>query len=138
VITSVTVTNHAPTTKKPTYQLGPNDAVTKVPGEYAGIAYLWAPRGSTTAGGVPESGLVVSSRNLDILPGKSETVTFGTSIPDAVHLGSLAVRWVPQPTVNPQTISVSVTGIGGISVAGPATRASTLTKSVEFSWPISH
>lgn len=132
VITEVTIHNGAPTSKVPTYQLGPNSSATRVPGEYAGIAYLWGPRGSQQPHGVAESGLVVSAHNLDILPGSSETVTFATVIPHAIHNGHLLIHWIPQSSAQPQTLRVSASGPGVSGTSGGYSMI--LNQPVSFTW----
>ena len=130
VVTHVTIHNSAPTSRFPTYQLGPNSSQTRVPGEYAGIAYLWGPRGSSQPGGVAESGLVVSAHNVDILPGQTETVTFATVIPHAVESGHLVLHWVPQSTPKPQLLVISARGAG----LATSTYSTTLDQSVTPAW----
>jgi len=136
VLTSVTVTNHAPANQLPSYQLGPDGFSSHVTGEYVGIAYLWAPRGSIQAAGVSESGLEVSSANLDLLPGKSETLKFALVIPHAVSNGTLTLRWVPQPTVQPQKITVSVSTLNGSAIK-KAKRRVVLESPQSLSWSMS-
>lgn len=132
VITKVTIHNGAPTSRVPTYQLGPNSTATRVPGEYAGIAYLWSPRGSQPPNGVKESGLVASAHNLDILPGASETITFATVIPHALRDGHLLVRWIPQSTSRPQRLAVTVAGPG---LAGtPGRQSAILDQPTMMNW----
>ena len=130
IATTVTVTNHAPTHQAPTYQFGPDNIASHTPGQYVGVAFLWAPRGSQAPNSVSESGLELSSANLNILPGENQTVTFRTNISNAVTDGSFDLTWIPQPTVHPQAISVTafnqshlLTGLpnGSISLVRPTT-----------------
>ena len=60
VYTYATISNHAPAGQKPSYQLGPDNINSSIPGQYVSRVYLWSPRGSETAAGIPESGLVVN------------------------------------------------------------------------------
>jgi hypothetical protein len=130
VITRVTVHNGSPTSRTPTYQLGPNSSATRVPGEFVGIAYLWGPRGSQQPSGVAESGLVVTAHNLDVLPGSSQTVTYVAVVPRAVVDGHVHLRWIPQSTISPQRISISLKGLGG----APAPKWAMLDRPTDFVW----
>jgi Protein of unknown function (DUF4012) len=137
VFTTVTVTNNAPSGQAPSYQLGPDNSASHVPGEYVGIVYLWGPNGSIQANGTEESGLEVSVSNIDLLAGQHKTVVFSAVIPHALRNGSLALHWVPQPTIRPQTLAISVQG-RGVSVTGPTTKQAVLTTSKTLTWPKQH
>ena len=133
VLTTVTVTNTAPAGQPPSYQFGPDHTHSFVPGQYVGIVYLWSPRGSRVSGATSESGLELSSANVNLLPGQSASVHFVTIMPTAVRNGHLSLRWIPQPTVQPQNLSVDVQPQSGSSVAG-GTRTEALTKVTTLSW----
>ena len=106
VLTQVTVSNLAPAGQSPSYQLGPDVESATQPGQYLGNVYLWSPRGSSVPYGQPESGLVVSSGTVDLMPGQSQTVRFVAYLPKAVKNGKVSLRWVPQPGVVAQDLSV--------------------------------
>jgi hypothetical protein len=135
VVARATVINRAPAGQRPSYQLGPDSVNTHVPGEYAANVYLWSPRGSVTAHGVPESGLVVSAATADIQAAQQQTFVFQSVLPHAVRHGHLALTFVPQPRLAPEMVSVTVHGAGG-AVSGPATQIARLTKTVTLQWGV--
>ena len=134
VFTTVTVTNHAPSGHAPSYQLGPDNFASHVSGQYIGIAYFWGPAGSVQVNSTAESGLRVSSANLNILAGHHQTVTFSTVIPRAVVNGAIQLHWIPQPTFRPQKLAITVAG-QGITVGGPTIKRTKLTRSLTWTWP---
>jgi hypothetical protein len=136
VATTVTVANDAPAGQSPSYQLGPDDINTHVPGEYAGLVCLWSPRGSQAAGGVPESGLVLTERSIDVLPGQKATISFVTVIPKATLDGVLQLRWIPQSSFNPLALAISVRGPKGVVTSSYAA-PSLLTKPESPAWDVS-
>lgn len=136
VTTTVTGTNHAPAGVGPSYQFGPDNVVTHVPGQYVGLVYLWGPRGASQAASVRESGLTLSNATINLLPQQSQSVQFFTVIPRAVVHGHLHLVFVPQPRLSPEQLHIHVMG-NGWHVDGPATVSTALTKTMGFSWSVS-
>ncbi len=136
VATTVTVANSAPAGQSASYQLGPDGINTHVPGEYAGLVCLWSPRGSQAAGGVPESGLVLVQRSVDVLPGQKATISFVTVIPKATVHSVLHLRWIPQSSFNPLTLSIGVRGPKGVVTSSYAA-PSQLIKPESPAWDVS-
>lgn len=118
VATIVTVHNTAPAGQPASYQLGPDNINSHVPGEYVANISLWSPAGSKVVGGKSESGLVLNGFSTDVFAQHSQSTLFATSLPLAVVGGKFVLHLVPQPTLNPATVSVSVSGVGW-AVSGP-------------------
>jgi hypothetical protein len=134
VTTVVTLTNHAPAGQPPSYQLGPDGINSHVSGEYVGRVFLWAPRGSEQAGSVKESGLrLAPEMDLPVLPGRSATATFKTTIPHAIQRAKLTLVFQPQPRLAPESLSVHLVAGGTQS-----TTTAPLTKAISLSWEFAH
>ena len=118
VATTVTVHNAAPAGQAPSYQLGPDNINSHVPGEYVSNICLWSPAGSKVIGGKSESGLVLNGFSTDVFAQHSTSTPFSTYLPLAVVGGKFVLHLVPQPTLNPATVSVTVHGVGW-AVSGP-------------------
>ena len=129
VDTAVTLTNHAPAGQPPSYQLGPDDVNSFVSGEYVGRVFLWGPRGSVQKGSVDESGLSLANEvDLPVMPGKSATAHFATTIPDAIQHDQLRLVFVPQPRLAPESLAVHVLASGTqTTVRRSLTKTTTLT-----------
>jgi hypothetical protein len=133
VVTTVTVSNHAPAHHAASEQFGPDGRYAHVPGEYAGTAYLWSPAGAIAPGSISESGLELSARNLDLLPGQSTTLSFTSIIPKALRGRWLTIHWIPQPTVRAQQLDLVVSGIGSERRA-PSTSSIALHQGFTGTW----
>ncbi|HEX2272394.1 MAG TPA: DUF4012 domain-containing protein [Acidimicrobiales bacterium] len=134
VRTAVVVNNRAPVGAPPSYQLGP-DGITKKPGDYLAWVLLWAPAGSTQAGGLGESGLVLSQYVVDVAAGERREVVFDTVIPDAVRDGQLRLRFVPQPRLEPVQLQVRLRAAGW-SVDGATAWAGPWDATHTFIWRV--
>jgi len=133
VFTDVTVTNTAPAGQSPSYQLGPDGSHSHVPGEYVGSVYFWVPRGALQAGSTAESGLQVTSSSVDVLAGENKTIRFATILPHAVSNGALRLRWIPQSTLHPQTIGITVRNLQSASIS-EAPQSATLSTGRTFTF----
>jgi hypothetical protein len=130
VDTAVTLTNHAPAAQPPSYQLGPDDINSFVSGEYVGRVFLWGPRGSEQKGSVNESGLLLANEvDLPVMPGKSVTAHFATTIPNAIQHNQLRLVFVPQPRLAPESLVVHVLASGTQDMVRAA-----LTKTTTLTW----
>jgi hypothetical protein len=118
VATTVTVHNAAPAGQPPSYQLGPDNINSHVPGEYVSNICVWSPAGSKVIGGKSESGLVLMGFSTVVFAQHSTSTPFSTYLPHAVLGGKFVLHLVPQPTLHPATVSVSVHGAGW-AVSGP-------------------
>ena len=112
VLTTVTLHNDAPAGQPPSYQLGPDGINSHVPGEYVSNIFQWAPAGSKVTGGKSESGLVLSGFSTDVLAQQTSDVQFLTHMPLGVVGGKFVLHLVPQPTLNPVIVAVTVHGVG--------------------------
>lgn len=133
VNTYVTLLNRAPAGLPPSAQFGPDNVNTFIPGQYLSNVYLWSPRGSLTAGGVAESGLVVDESSTSVLAQGERTVSFGTVIPHAVTGGHLRLHLIPQSRLVPAQLSVRLSAAGW-NVGGPATVAVAWRRVVDLGW----
>jgi hypothetical protein len=133
--TTVDVVNTAPAGRKPSYQLGGLAGQLK-PGEYVGRIHLWGPRGAIQLDGVPESGLIGSSREVHVDPSGSTPVRFETIIPDAVQNGVVRLRLVPQPRLDPMQIRLHLQAEGW-HVDGPTTVARGWDRTFTQTWGVS-
>jgi hypothetical protein len=116
--TTVTLRNKALADQFPSYQRGPDNINSHVPGEYVSNIYLWSPAGSKVIGGKSESGLVLNGFSTVVFAQHSTSTPFSTYPPLVVVGGTFVLHLVPQPTLNPATVSVSVHGVGW-AVSGP-------------------
>ncbi len=136
VYTYATISNHAPAGQKPSYQLGPDNINSSIPGQYVSRVYLWSPRGSETAAGVPESGLVVNQTAISVLPQQQQQVIFKTIIPHAVNHDQLSLHVIPQSTLSPDAITIQVAGGPNWTVEGRSTVDATLSKPLDADWKL--
>ena len=120
VSTTLVVRNTAPKKAHPSYALGPDHTNSFIPGQYVSRTYLWSPKGSTVAGGIDESGLVVNPTTFTVNAGETATLQFQTTIPHAIHNGSLSLDFIPQGLIWPQRTTLLVTG-SDVKLHGKAT-----------------
>ena len=118
VSTTLTVHNTAPAGAHPSYALGPDHTNSFLPGQYVSRTYLWSPKGSSVAGGIDESGLVVDPTSFTVNAGDTTTIRFQTSLPHAVRNGRLTLHFIPQGLLYPQRTTVSISG-DGVGLQGP-------------------
>jgi hypothetical protein len=137
VHTYATITNHALPGQKPSYQLGPDDINSFTPGQYVTNVYLWSPRGSNTAGGISESGLVVNKTSTSVFPQQQQTVEFTSIIPNAVRNRQLSLHLVPQPTLAPASITVQVNGGPNWKVTNAPVVTKAMTAPQSLQWEFS-
>ena len=137
VETTVTGTNTAPPNPPPSYQFGPDNITTFIPGQYNGNVYLWGPQGSQQAGGVSESGLVVSPQFMVMLPQQTQSVQFVTVIPHAVVNGHLHLVFVPQPRLRPDVLNVQIVPRGWSVSGPPVTQHTYWSKTLSWTWNLS-
>ena len=135
VTTTVEIENQAPVGAPPSYQLGP-DATIRNAGDYLAWVLLWSPAGSTVAGGVVESGLVLRHHVLPVDAGARVTFTWPvTVIPDAVRNGRFDLRLVPQPRLEPVPLQVDLTA-DGWEITGPQSWQGPWDRVVQLSWQV--
>jgi hypothetical protein len=126
VDTTVTVDNTAPS-GPPNYQLGPDPfGNTDKAGEYIAWVLLWGPRASQQHPSVEEAGLQLSEQVPTVGPGQKVAVSFQTVIPEAVRKGHLRLRFVPQATLNPADVKITLRAPDWIVIDGA--------NGVNFTW----
>ncbi len=109
VTTTATITNLAPAGQGPSYQLGPDHVNAFRPGDYVGRVYLYSPKGSSVAGGVSESGLVLNGPlAAKVAPQQTTNVTFQTILYGAVKDHHLHLRFIPQGVLHPVPLTVTI------------------------------
>ena len=109
ISSSVTLVNTAPKGQSASYQLGPDHINSFVPGEYVSNIYQWSPLGSNAIGGYADAGLILSATTTSVLPGQRSTVNFFASTTRAITNGVLNLHFVPQSTLNPVDLTVTIT-----------------------------
>ena len=132
VSTTLTVKNTAPVGAHSSYALGPDHTNSFLPGQYVSRTYLWSPKGSSVAGGIDESGLVVDPTSFTVNAGDTTTIRFQTSLPRAVRHGRLTLHFIPQGLLYPQRTTLSVSG-DGVSFGGPTLESWSATKAHTYS-----
>jgi len=136
VNTTIKVNNTTPAGLGPTFQTGPDGINSFTPGQYVSRVIFWSPRGSTTPGSTPESGLRVSQNQISVLPQQSQDVSFGTVIHHAVVNDQFTMRFVPQSRLYPDGFHVTVSASGWRVVKSPDV-GSTLAGTSQFNWTLS-
>ena len=135
--TTVTVANTTPSGLGPTFQTGPDGINSVFPGQYVGRVVLWAPRGSITPQGTPESGLRLSQTQTNVLSQQSQTVSFATIIRHAVVNGHFMLRYVPQPRSNPMGFRLDLSAPGWHVTEAP-TVSPDLARTTEYTWSLTN
>jgi len=113
VRSTVTVDNPAPNGPV-SFQLGPDPFGTATrAGDYIAWVLLWGPAGSTQDASVPESGLQLTQSVILVHPGqRQQAATITTVIPNAVHNGTVDLRYVPQPRLDAPEVMATLTAPG--------------------------
>jgi len=135
VHTTLVVDNTAPVGAPPSEQLGPDVQNGTAIGDYVAWCLLWAPAGAEQADAVAESGLQATQKVPLVHAGQKVTVTFDTVIPHAVRDGKLELRFVPQPRLTPDDLTLTVSG-SGWRISGPATYRAVMDRTLTPSWDV--
>ena len=131
--TAVTITNTAPASPA-NEQLGPDLQNHTAIGDYVAWCLLWAPAGASQADAVPESGLQVTQKVPLIHAGETNTLTFDTVIPNAVRNGQLQLRYVPQPRLTPDDLTVTLRAPGWRLTGTPASFHAPMDRTITLTW----
>jgi hypothetical protein len=137
VNTTVTVSNQTPSGLGPSYQTGPDNIRSFVPGQYVGRVLIWSPRGAEAPNAVEESGLDLREIQVSVLPQQSQTVSFATVIPHAVVGDAFSLRFVPQPRLVPESLRISLSASGWTVRAAPRVAGLLATTKV-YTWTLAH
>ena len=134
VTTTATITNLAPAGQGPSYQLGPDHVNAFRPGDYVGRVYLYSPRGSSVAGGVSESGLVLNGPiPAKVAPQQTTSVKFQTILFGAVKDHQLHLRFVPQGVLHPVPLTVTINAPQWTPTLKEQTTVLDRTRTIDFS-----
>ena len=138
----VVVANAAPVGCRPHYICGPDHTNSFVRGQYVARLDLWLPAGTEVPGGVTESGLTLWRAEVNVLPGRKETLLVTGFLPDAVQHGGYSLQFIPQSGLWPQISKVTLSAPGR-SVSGPPAKDFNslgfwyLTSPVTYGWQLS-
>ena len=132
VNTLVTIDNQAPVGAAPSYQLGPDENVTK-PGDYLAQVVLWGPAGSDQPLSEPESGLQGMFQVIPVSAGEKKQAQFLTVVPGAVRNGKFELRYVPQPRLEDVPVKVDLE-TRGWKLHGASARSIVLDRTRTISW----
>ena len=131
--TAVTIADTAPAGPA-NEQLGPDLENRTAVGDYVAWCLLWVPAGALQADAVPESGLQVTEKVPLIHAGQTTTLSFDTIIPHAVRGGQLQLRYVPQPRLTPDDLTVTVRAPGWHLKGTPATVHAPMDRTITLTW----
>ena len=132
ITTTLTLTNTAPANAKPSYALGPDNTNTHIPGEYVARIYEWMPKGTTSPVAIQEGGLSLTRTVARVRPQQTHVAVVQGVLQHAVKNGSFQLRIIPQGTIHPATVTVSMTSANGLR--GPGTVSFTGDKPVTLTW----
>jgi hypothetical protein len=132
VNTLVTIDNKAPVGAAPSYQLGPDENVTK-PGDYLAQVVVWAPAGSEFPLSEPDSGLQGLLQVIPVSAGEKVQAQFLTVVPGAVRNGKFELRYVPQPRLEDVPVQVDLE-TRGWKLHGAGARSIVLDRTRTISW----
>jgi hypothetical protein len=135
ITTSVTISNTCPAGLGPSFQIGPDDVNSTIPGQYVTRVEFWSPRGSIDPSSVPESGLELSQISASVLPQQSKSVTFSDVIQHAVVGGRFDLRFVPQPRLVPSQLKIEISAPGW-KLRGPTHLEQPLSGTTVFAWQV--
>ncbi len=135
VNTKVTITNKAPIPTPSGEQFGPDGIVTNVAGLYRSRVHFWGPANGDQVGGIDESGLKLTIGGVEVMPGKSTSVSFTTILTNVVAKNSLRLRFVPQPRARPMKLRVKVSGLGW-KVSSSGTEGLQWDRTLDLRWSL--
>ena len=132
----IIVDNTAPKGCRPHYVCGPDHTNSFVRGQYVARLDLWLPAHTTAPGG-DESGLTLVRAEVNVLPGRKETLLLTGFVPNAVKNGDFSLQFIPQSGLFPQ-ISKVVLSAPNWSVVGPSQKVWFLKVPITYDWQLSH
>jgi hypothetical protein len=132
ITTTVTLTNNAPANAKPSYALGPDNTNTHIVGEYVARIYEWLPPQTTSPVAIKEGGLSLTRTVVRVRAQQSQVAVLQGVLKHAVHNGVFSLRFVPQGTIHPATVSVSMNAENGMR--GPGSVTFTGDRPVTLTW----
>ena len=108
ITTTVTMRNLAPANAKPSYAFGPDNTNTHTAGEYIARVYQWMPHDATSAAAVKDEGLMLTHTVVHLLPQRSDVAVFQSVVKNAVKNGVLKFEFIPQGTIHPTHMTVTL------------------------------
>ena len=132
ITTTLTLTNTAPANAKPSYALGPDNTNTHIPGEYVARIYEWMPRGTTSPVAVSEGGLSLTRTVVRVRPQQTQVAVLQGVLKHAVKNGAFQLRIVPQGTIHPAAVTVTMNSDTGLR--GPGSVSFTGDRPVTLRW----
>ena len=132
ITTTLTLTNTAPANAKPSYALGPDNTNTHIPGEYVARIYEWMPRGTTSPVAVSEGGLSLTRTVVRVRPQQTQVAVLQGVLKHAVKNGAFQLRIVPQGTIHPAAVTVTMSSDTGMR--GPGSVSFTGDRPVTLRW----
>ena len=132
ITTTITLDNTAPPHPKPSYAFGPDNTNTHIAGEYIARIYQWLPANAESPAAVKEEGLVLTRTVVHVPAHQSNIAVLQAVIKNAVKNGALSFTFIPQGTIRP--IPVTLTLHSDVSLNGPGTITWTGAKTKTVTW----
>ena len=121
ITTTVTLTNEAPANAKPSYALGPDNTNTHTVGEYVARIYEWLPAGTTSPVAVSEGGLSLTRTVVRVRAQQTQVAVLQGVLKNAVKNGVFSLHFVPQGTIHPAFVTVTMNSENGMRGPGSFT-----------------
>jgi hypothetical protein len=132
ITTTITLDNTAPPHPKPSYAFGPDNTNTHIAGEYIARIYQWLPANAESPAAVKQEGLVLTRTVVHVPAHQSNIAVLQAVIKNAVKNGALSFTFIPQGTIRP--IPVTLTLHSDVSLNGPGTITWTGAKTKTVTW----
>ncbi|MEI8147787.1 MAG: DUF4012 domain-containing protein [Actinomycetes bacterium] len=135
VTTTINLDNTAPAHPKPSYAFGPDNTSTHIAGEYIARIYQWLPANSESPAAVRDEGLILTRTVVHVPAHQRNVAVLQAVIKNAVKDGALSFTFIPQGTLRPIPVTVTLrsdvalNGHGTISWSGASTKTVTWTAS---------
>ena len=132
VTTTITLHNTAPPHPKPSYAFGPDNTNTHIAGEYIARIYQWLPIDSESPAAVNDEGLVLTRTVVHVPAHQTNVAVLQAVIKHAVKDGALSFTFIPQGTIRP--IPVTLTLHSDVALNGPGTITWSGAKTKTVTW----
>ena len=108
VTTRINLENTAPPHPKPSYAFGPDNTATHIAGEYIARIYQWLPPASESPAAVKDEGLVLTRTVVHVPANQRNVAVLQAVIKNAVKNGALSFTFIPQGTLRPIPVTVTL------------------------------
>jgi hypothetical protein len=132
ITTTIALKNTAPPHPKPSYAFGPDNTNTHTAGEYIARIYQWLPSNAESPAAVKQDGLTLARTVVHIPAHQANVAVLQAVIKNAVKDGALSFTFIPQGTIRP--IPVTVTLHSDVSLNGPGTISWSGEKTKTVTW----